>query len=155
MDNDVTILEQPPKRRKTTCEGDTSLRLLSIDNKLDEIDKKLSFIEELRKAFQYIICQSSAKSPMVAVCCQRVIGCKECVQRWCLTNTRCPLCSVTGRMTESFCLKGFDDLLGVNDRYTVPATSPTVIDVEATSDDSANEFEEMPAFQVPRASRSY
>lgn len=154
MDNEVTILEQPQKRRKTTCEGDTSLKVLSIDNKLDEIDKKLSFIEELRKAFECIICQSSAKPPMVTVCCQSVIGCKECVERWCLTNTHCPLCSVTGRMTESFCLKGFHDLLGVSDRHTVPATSSPVTDLEAASDDSANEFEEMPAFQVPCAPRS-
>ena len=71
-----------------------------------------------------------------------------------VSNTRCPLCSVTGRMTESFYLKGFDDLLGVSDCHTVPATSSPVIDLEAASDDSANEFEEMPAFQVSRASRS-
>ena len=50
--------------------------------------------------------------PKEAPCCQRIIGCGQCVQGWILTNSRCPLCSVSGHMTEVFGLKGIDDLTG-------------------------------------------
>jgi len=150
VEDDDAVIEQPRKKRKTSEDG-TTLKLQSIDEKLDQIDKKLSFIEEIRKLFECMICQSSAKSPVVAVYCQNLVGCRECVQRWRHTNTCCPLCSVTGRMAESFCLQGFDDLLGVSNHSATSSLSP-VIDVEATSEDLANEFEEMPPFQAPRAS---
>ena len=69
-----------------------------------------------------------------------------------MNNSRCPLCSVTGRMTEVFGLKGIDDLtgffrLGESDSQ---ARSSPVVDVEGTDEDSSSEFEDARTFRVPQ-----
>ncbi len=89
--------------------GTLEVKLEGIDKKLDRMEKKLSFVDDLIKAFECIVCHSTVKLPVVAPCCQR---CGECVQTWLLTHTHCPLCSVTGRMTELVAIKGMDDLTG-------------------------------------------
>ena len=69
-----------------------------------------------------------------------VVGCRSCVDRWCSINHRCPLCSITGKIKESFQLKGIDDLSARSAEGPVAPmqpTSPPTIDVD--SDDSAND----------------
>ena len=81
------------------------------------------------------------------MCCERVVGCDECVKKWRGTHSRCPLCSVEGRMTNSFILKGVDGITGIF-RVSDDSESVLVVDGNPTSsEDSANEFEEMPSFR--------
>lgn len=106
-EDDVVIVETSSKRKRI----DTEAKLEEIDKKLEEINTRVKFVDEIRKVFECNICRSPVKQPVVALCCQRIIGCGECVQRWLLTNQRCPFCSITGRMDEIFNLKGMDDLV--------------------------------------------
>ena len=98
-------------------------------------------MDDVKKGFECVICHLPARAPVVSPCCQRIIGCGQCVQRWLLSSSRCPLCSVTGRMTEVFGLKGIDDLTGIfrlGDNDGSQATLSPSVDVEATDDDSAS-----------------
>ena len=155
VEDDVVIVKPTCKKMKVQV-GDDIIKgqLEDINKKLDRMDKKLSFIDDIRAAFQCVICRSPARLPVVAPCCQRIIGCGECVQRWILNNSRCPLCSVSGRMMESFGLKGIDHLTGffrVGESVVDTASQSTSsVNVEDVDDDSANEFEDTPTFRVPR-----
>ena len=155
VEDEVVIVEPSCKKIQTTeghVLGNIQGKLEHIDKKLDQIEKKLSFMDDIKKTFECVICRMPARSPVVAPCCQRIIGCGQCVQRWILNNSRCPLCSVTGRMTEVFGLKGIDDLtgffrLGESDSQ---ASSSPVVDVEVTDEDSSSEFEDARTFRVPQ-----
>ena len=147
IDGDET--EPQPKRAKTQ----ESVSNSAIVKKLDELDRKLSFITELQRTFECVICRSPVRNPLVASCCQRIIGCKECVRRWLVSNSRCPLCSVSGRMGEALELKGIDDLVAMfRPVHTEPcASSPDRADEEniAIESDSADDFE-LPSVNLHR-----
>ena len=156
LDEDVVVVDQPAKKIKLTRDGDeTSIltRLEEIEKTVSEINENLLFLGELKRAFECVICRLPCKSPVVAMCCERVVGCDECVKKWRGTHSRCPLCSVEGRMTDSFILKGVDGITGIfrvgDDRESVLVReSVVVVDGDPTSsEDSANEFEEMPSFR--------
>lgn len=85
------------------------------------------------------------------MCCEHVVGCDECVKKWCATHSRCPLGSVEGHLTDSFILMELLAFLGlvmiVNQSWYI-RESVLVVDGDPTSlEDSANEFEEMPSFR--------
>lgn len=106
---------------------------------------------ELKRAFECVICRLPCKSPDVAVCCEHVVGCDKCVKKWCATHSCCPLGSVESRLTDSFILVELLAFLGlvmiVNQSWYV-RESVLVVDGNPTpSEDSANEFEEMPSFR--------
>ena len=133
-----------------------------LNKKLDAIGKKLSVIDSVveigKKILECVICKSVVKSPVVSNCCQRIIGCRACVMSWRGTSTRCPLCSVSGRI-DVLELKGFNDLtslLRTGDGDTEPTgdgdTEPvtTAVDKEESTDD---DFEDLPNFATPTTSR--
>ena len=76
-----------------------------VNKKLDSLGEKFSFIDNvvdaMKKIFECVICRSVVHSPVVSHCCQRIIGCRTCVATWRETSTRCPLCSVSGRMADN------------------------------------------------------
>ena len=126
----------------------------SIHKKLNSIGEKLSLVDSLvdvaKKIMECVICKSVVQSPVVSKCCQRIIGCRACVNTWRGTSTRCPLCSICGRMSDLLELKGFDDvtsLLRAGDRES-ESTTIAVDSGETSSDD----FEDLPNFPVPTTS---
>lgn len=132
--------EPQPKRAKT--EQESHVFTSDVLKKLKSIDKKLSFVTELQRTFECVICRSPVKCPLVAPCCQRIIGCKECVGKWLVSNSRCPLCSVVGRVGEAIELKGIDDLVGMFWVSSVSdSATPDRVDEEIISSDSADDFE--------------
>lgn len=86
------------------------------------------------------------KDPLIAPCCQRIIGCNRCVERWLQTSARCPLCSVVGRMRERLQLKGFDDVTAI---FNVENADSMDNDNDNESDHS--DFLLTPRFRVPPA----
>jgi len=114
---------------------------------VEAVCEQLSFIDDLKKLFECVICRTVAKAPIISTCCHRVIGCAECVEQWRRTHSRCPLCSQTGHMMECFGLKGIEgisSLFRAGEASEVITPSPTV-DVEANSED---DFEDLPAFST-------
>ena len=115
-----------------------------LNKKLDSIEGKLSFsgnfAETAKKIFECVICKSVVNSK----CCQRMSLCHH------ITSSRCPLCSVSGRMDDVLELKGIDDdisLLRVGDRENESTTTIAVDTGESTDDD----FEDLPNFSVSAA----
>ena len=110
---------EPAPKRKKTSESESTLQDLisskfsSLEERLGSIDKKLAFLNELGHGFDCIICKSSSISPVVSPCCQRVVGCQECVNSWMTSHQHCPLCSTDGVVSQRFVLKGFTDVLSM------------------------------------------
>lgn len=48
---------------------------------------------------------------MVSSCCQRIVGCCVCVQRWISSNNRCPHCSANTNLGQLKELKGLEEML--------------------------------------------
>ena len=105
-DDDIVIFEPSAKKAKKNNDCSLKISLEDIHKKLDSIDSKVSFSTNLRKALECIICRSTVKMPVVSPCCQRIIGCKWCVERWASTKSSCPLCSARGRLSQTIQLKG-------------------------------------------------
>ena len=89
-------------------------------------------------------------APLVSPCCNRIIGCRACVTTWRNTNTRCPLCSISGRMAEAFELKGIDDFTALfcagESSGNIEASSSADVDTVTTG--SNDEFEDLPPVNV-------
>ena len=158
-------VEPEPKRQKTAKPDSMQEEAaVGVMQRLDNIDKKLSFITELQRPFECIVCCSAISSPMVVPCCQRIVECKQCVARWLESNDRCPLCSVPGRVREVMELKGIDDLLAVIKSTVQQQISthpepiadgernsthlePADVEVITTESDSGDDFE-LPNYNV-------
>jgi hypothetical protein len=162
-DAEIEILEPPNKKAKTANSktlDDNTDKLANIDtkldevvtrvgflyNKLDEVITRVRFLDDIRKVFECVICRCPVKYPVVAKCCQRIVGCRACVERWFTTKSRCPMCSVSGHVDEVIYLKRIDDLVAFfrPESPDPPSTSPGTATVEEDSDD---DFE--PSFRVP------
>lgn len=143
VDNDS--VPGPSKGKRPITKVDDGIAV-----KIARIDKRLAFLDELSQAFNCIICKSMSVAPVVSPCCQRVIGCQSCSEQWFNTNTRCPLCSISGRAQERFQLKGFDDVLAILLAFNYdPSTSSkdtTRVSNDTPLSDSDSDFEDFPPF---------
>jgi len=107
-------------------------------DKLTKVERKLSFLDELSQGFQCVICKSTATTPVVSPCCQRVVGCESCVNNWVSSQSqesRCPLCSTSGGMLNRFALKGFNDTLKIILGTTQEIPTPTQPDSDSDFED--------------------
>ena len=146
VDEDVVVVDPPKKKQKI----DITSKFDGLEKKIYMLCNKLSFIDDIKKVFECVICRSTVQSPVVAPCCKRIIGCRGCVSTWRATSTRCPLCSVSGHMAESFELKGIDDLTGLfRAGHSVETSAST--DVDTISTGSSDDFEDLPNFGAPRS----
>ena len=119
-----------------------------LDNifiKLEDMDKKLVFINEFKKALDCVICKFPANRPVVLGCFRQKIGCQTCVSRWVGNCTRpcCPLCSMTTHLGQRIELKGLGEITAffrvADDRESSLDTSEKPISVGDDSD-----FEDLP-----------
>ena len=119
---DLTIEEAGPSEKKPRLESDDSMKI--VLKKLTKVESQLGFLEQLAQAFQCVICKSISKTPVIFPCCQRIIGCETCVNTWLTANERCPFCSTSTSVSKRFCIKGFDDALGLIEA-TIPGDEKT------------------------------
>jgi hypothetical protein len=149
---DLTADDGPGPSKRKRLEGYDDVDTDTAE-KIARMDKRLSFIDELAQSFQCVICKSVSKEPVILPCCQRVVGCHSCIEHWFDGNTRCPLCSTTGRVQERFKLRGFDVALMILTAFSLnphekpsACTQPPQLPAESDSD-----FEDLPPFS--RAAR--
>ena len=176
VDNEVAIIEPPAKKVRVAPDDEDTIGILesNVTNpllaKLEEVEKALSsisqklvFVDDVKKGFECIICRLPCKSPVVASCCQHIVGCNDCVKRWREAHSRCPHCLVASSMTACFVLKGIDEITGLfhvkNDREELGINIEREelginidADTVATCDDLSNEFDELPSFCTANAS---
>ena len=122
---DVDICDESPstpiaKRQRLAACGATVLeekvdemlsRLALLQERLDMIEDRFSFANTVLDVFDCIICRAVTNKPLISLCCNRLIGCNDCVGQWLCGKGSCPLCS-TKASTDSFIeLKGMDQAL--------------------------------------------
>lgn len=137
-----------PKRK---CRSDVTLsrKIEKVHTAIDKLQKGFDFLGSFAKSFECIICKSTCKKPMVAECCQRVVGCESCVSRWSDSNNSCPHCSCD--LLQRVQLKDMLLLASVmleHGREDSPLLSPQV--VHTREEESSNsDFEFPPRFRRP------
>ena len=100
MDEDEEL--SPPSKRLRTSTATKTLD--DVFMKVDKIESKFTFISVLVKALECVVCKGVMSKPMVSACCQHLVGCCVCVQRWISSNNRCPA-------NTSKELKGLEEML--------------------------------------------
>ena len=102
VDDEVAIIEPPAKKARVASDDVETTpildKLAEIEKGVSSVNHKLTFIDDFKKSFECIICRLPCKLPVVNSCCQRIVGCRDCVRRWRESNPRCPL---------KFCLEGY------------------------------------------------
>ena len=93
------------------CHWNRHQKLDDVCLKVDKIDTKFIFIGALTKALECVVCKGVMTKPMISTCCQRLVGCCVCVQRWISRNNRCPHCSADTGMGQLKELKGLEEML--------------------------------------------
>ena len=87
---------------------------------LDEISEKLDDLAKvcqsnsilstsIKENFKCCICFKMARPITVSGCCQRLLGCTPCVERWYGQDGRCPVCKSDDGREKYFSLKGVED----------------------------------------------
>ena len=75
----------------------------------------LSFIQLFEEAFRCSICDvTPTKLPLLACqACSTLLGCESCTNTWYGNrfNKKCPKCNTPRRLSKTFILKGFDNLI--------------------------------------------
>ena len=81
--------------------------------------------DETKRAFECTICKQVVRQPVTSGCCQRLVGCKDCLDMWLAHSPVCPPCKDNSITTSKMELKGFDDLLALfpQDRTQAPSAS--------------------------------
>ena len=93
--------------KKLKFEQEVRSDLNNVKQSLQRLEKRSMIEEETKRAFQCNICKQVVRQPVTSGCCQRLVGCKDCLDMWLAHSPVCPLCKgITSKME----LKGFDDL---------------------------------------------
>ena len=125
--------------------------IATVISKLEGIERKISVFDELIRGFECCICKGCCQAPMVSRCCKRIVGCSSCVERWLANESSCPLCRASGKISQRFPLKGFEELSSffrmvegppAEASKSMATASQQVVVVDTDSDD----FEHLPSF---------
>ena len=94
--DDSDILLPSVKRRKCANCGDSSTIADKIEDTFKQVSglaESITFMQNMQRSLECVVCKGLVKSPIVSKCCGRVIGCKRCVRRWLDVHATCPHCS--------------------------------------------------------------
>ncbi len=92
-------------------------RVEQVHTRVGVLEDHLQFIMFMKDIFDCVVCKGTTKSPMFATCCQRVIGCEQCVERWVSSNKSCPHCSTDTATHRFMKVRGFDEVLSMSTLY--------------------------------------
>ena len=72
---------------------------------------KKTVSELLKSAMECIICKGILNKPQFARCCQRIVGCEDCINDWFRRQNTCPHCAQP--ILDDNCLEveGLDEVL--------------------------------------------
>ncbi len=102
--------ESRPRKKKVGVSNQDAL-FDEIREGIEMLKTGNSLVKVLSDVFECIVCKDVMDQPLFARCCNRLIGCKICVNRWLDEHVTCPHCSVTGFGTGNFDVRGLDDML--------------------------------------------
>jgi len=101
------------KKRRYKAEVDLENELEEINEKLDALlnnKAKDVLTESISEAFKCCVCLKVSSWPVVSTCCERLLGCKDCLAQWYSGDGNCPFCKCMDGKDKHFVLKGIDEL---------------------------------------------
>lgn len=102
----------PKKPRVELCKCSSVLtKLNEVAKGVEAVQRVTNFLSNLQQAFNCVICRDVCTEPVVAPCCERVIGCQSCVDAWLGSHESCPHCTCTTGITSRFVLRGMGDVI--------------------------------------------
>ncbi|XP_013883193.1 rho-related protein racD [Austrofundulus limnaeus] len=70
-------------------------------------------LQTIRQGFCCVVCKKFIKQPMFALCCQSIIGCKTCLERWHETSAHCAKCRGNNAGNKMFEVRGLGEAFSV------------------------------------------
>lgn len=89
------------RREKDELTSQLSTIQMELQRKADTILTMKQKEEEVKHSFKCLVCGNIVFPCVVSPCCNIVVGCQQCIQRWLSTNDNCPHCRAT--MTIEAC----------------------------------------------------
>ena len=91
---------------------------LSENTKIDKILRcvenmkmKTDLSDSISGIFECVICKDIMQRPQFTPCCNRIVGCQQCINRWFEERDVCPHCSTATSITDYASVCGMDELL--------------------------------------------
>ena len=89
------------QREKGELASQLSTIQMELQSKADTILTMKQREEEVKHSFKCLICGNIVFPCVVSPCCNIVVGCQQCIQKWLSANDNCPHCRAT--MTIEAC----------------------------------------------------
>ena len=102
------------------------LLLTQVDQKSWSVKRKLNRPSDIKQCLQHLEKRSMIEDktkhafevkqvvrPVTSGCCQRLVGCKDCLDMWLAHSYVCPLCKGNSMITAKMELKGSNDHLAL------------------------------------------
>ena len=102
-DEEVTNLPQP----KRCCLSKNKKILVCME----AIKSKVDLSDVISGVFECVICKDILQPPQFSLCCQRIIGCHQCICHWFGEHNTCPHCATPGAVSDYMDVRGMDDML--------------------------------------------
>ena len=113
MRTQILLLLAPVQQKKLKFEEEVKSDLSDVKQCLQRLEKRSMVEDEIKRAFECTICKQVARQPVISGCCQRLVGCKNCLDMWLAHSPVCRLCKGNSIITAKVELKGFNDLLAL------------------------------------------
>lgn len=123
-------LETPPAKKQRLHSDSIETftdKLDSILAKVGRLEQHSRLADELAKLLECVICKEVSQRPVYTPCCQRLVGCKGCIEHWLEDHGTCPHCSSAAINPSE--LKGLGETLSMIGAFRSERESP--INLEA------------------------
>lgn len=144
---------QPPSMKRCHL-SDTD----SITSKLDQVvagvkalQRRNDLTGSISSLFECVICKDVMQVPQFSPCCQCLVGCRQCVNRWFEDHNTCPHCSTPGPLMAYTDLRGFDEVLTLLRRLRsgeAEQTATHVPHVPSPPDDRSDDDFDLPGIDA-------
>ena len=118
-----------------------------MSSKLDQIldgvktlKSRGEVFDKITNIYECVVCKDVVRKPQFGPCCKRIVGCQQCIERWCEDHDTCPHCSSQGVATSYIDVRGMDEMLSILRMCSRHSTS-NVQSRAPTNDSSDSDFE--------------
>ena len=142
------------KRARLDCKSQEDIhhKLDEIARGVSSVQKLVTFMSNMKQAFECVVCKGIVSTPTMAQCCGRIVGCEGCVDSWLQNHATCPHCSSV--MSGKFPVRGLDEVLvclraNVEGEQLLVPNRPSKRLTGASDSQSDSDFDDLPSFRIP------
>ena len=141
--DEIDLDEGAPRKLKCCCLANNKLD--KILDTVETIKDKTDVVDKVCSLFECVICREVMKKPQFSPCCNRPVGCQQCVSRWFHNHTACPHCSTSG-IANFTDFRGADELL-TSLRGTIETNPRQETEAEGSDGSDSSDFD-LPVFNA-------